>query len=193
MLVYGCIEPLRSCCALHINSSTVKVIYSEKATNFCEIFPLLLSYEVLVKSKGKISQNFVAFSEYMNCNINFCSRFRCKRWIRLNKKFCTLVENTNVGYLWKLELWLCNACVSSLFFLVFSIQLFDCTVVQLSKYISSQSNQMISKSFRFFISTFFYIRLDIILLFFLAVAIISSTPIVVNFFGSSSIVEYLYS
>ena len=37
---------------------------------------------------------------------------------------------------------------------------------------------MISKSFRFFISTCFYIRLDTILLFFLAVAIkYSSTPI----------------
>ena len=47
-------------------SSTVKFIYSEKATKFCEIFPLLLSYVVPVKSKGKISQNFVAFSEYMN-------------------------------------------------------------------------------------------------------------------------------
>ena len=44
----------------------VKFIYSEKATKFCQIFPLLLSYVVPVKSKGKISQNFVAFSEYMN-------------------------------------------------------------------------------------------------------------------------------
>ena len=44
----------------------VKFIYSEKATKFCEIFPLILSYVVPVKSKGKISQNFVAFSEYMN-------------------------------------------------------------------------------------------------------------------------------
>ena len=32
----------------------------------CEIFTLLLSYVVPVKSKVKISQNFVAFSEYMN-------------------------------------------------------------------------------------------------------------------------------
>ena len=39
-------------------------IYSEKATTFCEIVTLLLSYVVPVKSK--ISQNFVAFSEYMN-------------------------------------------------------------------------------------------------------------------------------
>ena len=44
----------------------VKFIYSEKATQFCKIFTLLLSYVVPVKSKVKISQNFVAFSEYMN-------------------------------------------------------------------------------------------------------------------------------
>ena len=47
----------------------VKFIYSEKATKFCEIFTLLLSYAVPVKSRVKISQNFVAFSEYMNFNI----------------------------------------------------------------------------------------------------------------------------
>ena len=46
----------------------LKFIYSEKATKFCEIFALLLSYVVPVKSKVKISQNFVAFSEYMNFN-----------------------------------------------------------------------------------------------------------------------------
>ena len=33
---------------------------------FCEIIVLLLSYVVPVKSKMKISQNFVAFSEYVN-------------------------------------------------------------------------------------------------------------------------------
>ena len=44
----------------------LKFIYSEKATKFCEIFTLLLSYAVPVKSKEKISQNFVPFSEYMN-------------------------------------------------------------------------------------------------------------------------------
>ena len=48
------------------NSIIVKFIYSEKATKFCKIFSLLLSYIVLVKSKVKILQNFVAFSEYMN-------------------------------------------------------------------------------------------------------------------------------
>ena len=47
-------------------------MYSEKATKFYKIFTLLLSYEVPVKSKLKISQNFVASSEYMNCiHMNF--------------------------------------------------------------------------------------------------------------------------
>ena len=43
----------------------VKFIYSEKATKFCEISTLFLSYVVSVKSKVEISQNFVAFSEYV--------------------------------------------------------------------------------------------------------------------------------
>ena len=44
----------------------LKFIYSEKATKFCKIFTLILSYVVSVKSMMKISQNFVAFSECMN-------------------------------------------------------------------------------------------------------------------------------
>ena len=43
-----------------------KFIYSKKATKFCKIFTLHISYVVLVKSKVKILHNFVAFSEYMN-------------------------------------------------------------------------------------------------------------------------------
>ena len=47
-------------------------IYSEKATKFGEIFPLLLTtVHTTVKSKGKISQNFVAFSEYMNFTVMY--------------------------------------------------------------------------------------------------------------------------
>ena len=49
-----------------ITAIVVKFIYSEKATKFCKISTLLLSYVVTVKSKVEISQNFVAFSEYMN-------------------------------------------------------------------------------------------------------------------------------
>ena len=51
---------------LRISVRLLKFIYSEKATKFCEIFPLLLSTVHTFKSKGKISQNFVAFSEFMN-------------------------------------------------------------------------------------------------------------------------------
>ena len=52
-----------------VHEFLVKFIYSEnseKATKFCEIFTLLLSYVVPFISKVKILQNFVAFSEYMN-------------------------------------------------------------------------------------------------------------------------------
>ena len=51
---------------MHDSHGKLKFMYSEKATKFCEIFTLLLSYVVLVKSKVKILQNFVAFSEYLN-------------------------------------------------------------------------------------------------------------------------------
>ena len=52
------------------NLKVLKFILSEKATKFCEIFPLLLTVCTAVKSKGKKFQKFVAFSEYMNFNIN---------------------------------------------------------------------------------------------------------------------------
>ena len=44
----------------------LKFIYSEKATQFREISTVDLSYVVPVKSTVEISQNFVAFSKYMN-------------------------------------------------------------------------------------------------------------------------------
>ena len=44
----------------------LKFIYSEKATKFCEISTFL--WCASQKSKVEISQNFVAFSEYMNFN-----------------------------------------------------------------------------------------------------------------------------
>ena len=45
--------------------NVLKFIHSEKATNFCEISTVDFSYVVAVKSTVEISQNFVAFSEYM--------------------------------------------------------------------------------------------------------------------------------
>ena len=44
----------------------LKFIYSEKAAKFCETSTLLLSYVVTDKSKVEISQNVLAFLEYMN-------------------------------------------------------------------------------------------------------------------------------
>ena len=43
--------------------TNLKFIYSKKATKFCEISTLDLSYVVTVKSTLEISQTFVAFSE----------------------------------------------------------------------------------------------------------------------------------
>ena len=52
----------------HPNKSTVskKFVYSEKATKFCKISTVDLSYVVPVKSTVEISQKFVVFSKYMN-------------------------------------------------------------------------------------------------------------------------------
>ena len=61
----------------------LKLIYSEKATKFCKIFTLLLSSVVPVKSKVKISQNFVAFSEYMNFVWIFFHDLSAFRWQKL--------------------------------------------------------------------------------------------------------------
>ena len=44
----------------------IKFIYSEKALQLCEISTVDLSYVVPVKFTVEISQNYVAFSEYMN-------------------------------------------------------------------------------------------------------------------------------
>ena len=50
-----------------LSSLVIKVhIFREGVKIFCEIFTILLSYVVPVKSKVKISQNCVVFSEYMN-------------------------------------------------------------------------------------------------------------------------------
>ena len=69
-----------------------KFIYSEKATKFCKIFTLLLTVCTVVKSKGKISQNFVAFSEYyMNFKHHLCLQIL---YIHLNSK-----KNRNVFWI----------------------------------------------------------------------------------------------
>ena len=58
--------PKKSGTQMRLEPFQLKFIYSEKATKFCETFTLLLTTVHTVKSKVKILQNFVAFSEYMN-------------------------------------------------------------------------------------------------------------------------------
>ena len=62
---HGIIERGRGHNMMH---SYIKFIYSEKATNVCEISTVDLSYVVTVKSTGEILKKFVAFSEYKNFN-----------------------------------------------------------------------------------------------------------------------------
>ena len=50
---------------------SLKFIYSEKPTKFCEISTLNLTTVHTVKSKVEISQIFVAFSKYMNFKITW--------------------------------------------------------------------------------------------------------------------------
>ena len=75
----------------------LKFIYFEKATKFCEISTLLLTGTTLDKSKAKISQNFVAFSEYINFKaplkylegaLNF------KTWPQLKNITITNIQNS---------------------------------------------------------------------------------------------------
>ena len=55
--------------ALKMETIIVTFIYSEKPTKFCEISTLILTGTTQDKSKVEISQNFAAFSEYMNFKI----------------------------------------------------------------------------------------------------------------------------
>ena len=80
-------------------------IYSEKATKLCEISTVDLTVTTKDKSKVKISQNFVAFSEYMNFTKKeeikvsksqkyFFLKFHCPKteWnIRQNSALCSYI------------------------------------------------------------------------------------------------------
>ena len=59
------------------NVLLLKFIYSEKATKLCEIFTLLLTVFTVVKSKVKISQNCVAFSEHLYELYNSLKKISC--------------------------------------------------------------------------------------------------------------------
>ena len=83
----------------------IKFVYSEKkGTNFWEISTIDLSDVVTVKSTVEISQNFVAFSEYMNFNLpNILSNYiHISIFIGLlamKKK----LDTSNVSFTWLLH------------------------------------------------------------------------------------------
>ena len=64
----------------------LKFIYSEKAINFSKISTVDLSYVVPVKSTAEISQNFAAFSEYMNFTLNLYCAILLPLWSETTTK-----------------------------------------------------------------------------------------------------------
>ena len=70
-----------SSCLILIHNGVCKV----RPQNFEKTSPLLFTTVHKVKSNGKISQNFVAFSGYMNFNI---VRFSNLKWVWNFCKFC---------------------------------------------------------------------------------------------------------
>ena len=70
----------------------LKFIYSEKATKFCEIST---SYVLPVKSKVEISQNFVAFSEYIN--FTYPTTIMARILINIQLKVLIPIQETTAG------------------------------------------------------------------------------------------------
>ena len=77
----------------------LKFIYCEKTTKFCGIYTLLLTVCAVVKSKGKILQNFVVFSEYMNFNNMGSPSFLCKQEIFFFAKILNRMFRTKDEYI----------------------------------------------------------------------------------------------
>ena len=82
----------------------IKFEYSEKAAKFCKISTLLLFTVHTDKSKVKILQDFVAFSEYMNFNLPFF-------WSKVHQ-MCPNSNNCN-----SLKIWFKQAPFTSEYFL----------------------------------------------------------------------------
>ena len=76
----------------------IKLIYSEKATKFCKISTLYLTVCTVVKFKVEISQNFVAFSEYMNFTQ---STLRADKFIKNRGQWKRLPEYERISFIMK--------------------------------------------------------------------------------------------
>ena len=111
------------------SSFVLKFIYSEKATKFYEISTLLLSYVVPVKSEVEISQDFVAFSEFMNftyfpdlLSVNFDTSWKIQedRWLLFHSKVPDRTSSVS-GFLY-VGLACCISLQEQLFFPSFSLK-----------------------------------------------------------------------
>ena len=81
----------------------MKFIHSEKATEFCEISTNYLTGNTQDKWLMEISQNFLAFSEYMNFTVFFYSR-KLKSSIWLHASTIILFQNRPLLFFW-FEVW----------------------------------------------------------------------------------------
>ena len=82
---------------------SLKFIYSEKATKFCEISIEDLTITTYDKSTVEISQKFVAFSEYMNFTLRQSSyAFACREFSKLYlTRFLKIIWRVNFRVLMK--------------------------------------------------------------------------------------------
>ena len=96
--------------------STLKFIYSEKATKCCEISTNYLTVSTYDKWLVEVSQNFVAFSEYMNfmtkiyCSFtgtlqceNYKSDWFCQFVQRFRNIFAEAWGHCNYNWFWVLQ------------------------------------------------------------------------------------------
>ena len=82
----------------HLKVKNKKIAHILQFTKFCKIFFLLFTICTVVKSKGKISQNFVAFSEYMNFTLVQKCKLRLKYFLSGNL-FARLQPNFSQQYI----------------------------------------------------------------------------------------------
>ena len=104
----------------------LKFIYSEKARKFFEISTLLLTGTTQDKSKVEISQNFVAFSEYMNFTKDQILSW-CHDVSRLFIFVCLIIYTEKVMYIHMCNrkyIHTCSMCVLHMQSLMFGICMF---------------------------------------------------------------------
>ena len=94
---------------LLVHRASLKLVYSEKTTKFCEISTLLLSTVNTDKRKVEILKNLVAFSEYINFNMlnvkQLCQKnFQHATWELILRSLKFYYSNYNLTSLKKYEM-----------------------------------------------------------------------------------------